>query len=175
MATSTQKNNTMPKRAKKAPTESADIDRILKQRKKGSELLVSWQDGAPPQWLPRTDLEGTCALEEWDEAEDDVPESFDPPAVVAAKVATLVGWLREAKRPAFLVGAGLSAAVLPTFRGKGGLWTKSAVASGAGVVRGAPPPAPTRGHRALTALAGAGRINFLASQNYDNLLLRRYA
>ena len=142
----------MPKRAAAAAaaaaTESADIDRIIKQRKKGSELLVTWQDGAPPQWLNRADLEGTAALEEWDDAEDDVPETFDAPEIVAAKVATLIGWLREAKRPAFLVGAGLSAAVLPTFRGKGGLWTNSAVASGAGVVRGAPPPAPTRGHRA---------------------------
>jgi mono-ADP-ribosyltransferase sirtuin 6 len=166
----------MPKRAVAAPgaTESAEIDRIMKARKKGAELLVAWADGAPPQWLPRSDLEGTAALEEWDDAEDDVPEEFDPPPVVAAKVAQLVGWLREAKRPAFLVGAGLSAPVLPTFRGKGGLWTKSALSAGAAgaPARGAPPPAPTLGHRALVALAGAGRVNFLASQNYDNLLRR---
>ena len=43
----------MPKRAIAAPgaTESAEIDRIMKARKKGAELLVAWADGAPPQWL----------------------------------------------------------------------------------------------------------------------------
>lgn len=170
-----------------AASESADIDRIIKEKKDGSSLLVAWLDGAPPQWVARADLQGTVALEEWDEADDDVPEEFDPPETVAAKVSTLVTWLRASKRPTWLAGAGLSAPVLPTFRGSGGLWTRSApvrqpapcrkkargcdAARVAGVVagkRGDGLPQPTLAHRALVALERAGRVGFLASQNYDN-------
>ena len=79
--------------------------------------------------------------------------------------------------------------VLPTFRGKGGLWTRGAGAAAAAAPkpsstaaskagRGTPPtqvptlPAPTLAHRALTALAGAGKVAWVASQNYDDLFFR---
>ena len=65
-----------------------------------------------------------------------------------------------------MCGAGLSASILPTFRGAQGLWTTAA-----GHAKKVQPGKfqPTLGHRALVALEAAGFINFLATQNYDDL------
>eukprot|EP00037_Helgoeca_nana_P034724 m.422544 g.422544 ORF g.422544 m.422544 type:complete len:342 (-) comp37907_c0_seq1:205-1230(-) len=174
--------------------EYATITRILKERggptaskskgkgkgkgkrqkqKRQHEFLCGWLDGAPAQWVAASDLEGSMALEQWVEAEEVVPEVHDPPERVADMCATLAGWLKTAKRPVFLLGAGISAPVLPTFRGKGGLWTKEA---GDHVpidapVRGAH-PTPTMAHRGLVALEHAGFVYHAVTQNYDDLSYR---
>jgi NAD-dependent SIR2 family protein deacetylase len=203
--------------------EMADVDRIIDERGKGAkrEYLCTWMDNGEPQWLAEKDLEGTSALEEWQELEDDVPEQFDPEDVVVAKCATLAKWLQESSRPSWLVGAGISASVLPTFRGSGGLWVRSgaaaradilakavhkaserasaaqsgsrkkkikseavddaaaagaagaAAAAGGAKADGASAlPAPTFTHTALVELEQRGHVHCVASQNYDNLLLR---
>ncbi len=143
-------------------TEMADIDRILKEKGKGSKkkYLVSWMDGAEPEWVDATHLDGTEALDDWENAEDEIPEEHDHPDQVAAKCAQLATWLGEAKRPVYLLGAGISASVLPTFRGKGGLWTKnattvkktSASSSSSSSSSSSHLPSPTVAHEALVAL-----------------------
>lgn len=168
-----------------ADTVLADVDCIIKEKtaKTGAKsYLCTWMDGAEPQWLKEEDLEGTEALEEWRELEEEVPEEFDDERAVEQKCAKLVEWLRASKRPSWLVGAGLSASVLPTFRGRGGLWTR-----GRNNVAAPLPPAkkmkkeksdgpdllqPTFSHHALVSLESAGHVNWVASQNYDDLLLR---
>lgn len=162
-----------PARAKAAAPaeESADIDRILKEKGKGAtkQYMCSWMDGAEPQWVDAKYLKGTVALEEWEEACEVVPEVFDSEEELARKCALLAEWWRSSQRTAILVGAGISASVLPTFRGQGGLWTKSAAPTakkGSGV---SPRPVPTQSHVMLSMLEKAGRLNFVASQNYDDL------
>jgi len=154
--------------------ESADIDRILKEKGTAAskKYLCAWMDGAEPQWVEAKYLQGTVALEEWEEACEVVPELFDSEEDVAKKCAVLAGWWRASQRTSILVGAGISASVLPTFRGQGGLWTKSAApmskkskAAGAACSR----PQPTASHALLLKLEEAGRVNFVASQNYDDL------
>lgn len=155
--------------------EMAEIDEIIKERGSGKSkmYLCTWTDGAPPQWVKEVDLNGTPALQEWKDLEDEVPEEFESDEVVAAKCATFARWIRESKRTAWLAGAGLSASVLPTFRGKGGLWTKGRSASKKPTEN---PPgtllAPTYSHHALVALHHAGHVSWMASQNYDDLLMR---
>ena len=152
---------------------------------------VCRMDGAEPQWVAAEYLEGSTALEEWEEADAEIAESFDPDDVLAQKVAQVAAWIRSSRRTCWLVGAGLSSSVLPTFRGGGGLWTRgagmtmanlkskgkaasessssssssSSVAAAAGTTS-----SPTPSHRALVALEKAGYVTWLASQNYDDLL-----
>ena len=155
-----------------AGEESADIDRILKEKGKGAskKYLCSWMDGAEPQWVDVKYLHGTVALEEWEEACEVVPELFDSEEEIAKKCALLAEWWSASQRTAILVGAGISASVLPTFRGQGGLWTKSAAPmSRKKNAAEKPRPSPTLSHRLLSALEKAGRVTFLASQNYDDL------
>lgn len=155
-----------------AGEESADIDRILKEKGKGAskKYLCSWMDGAEPQWVDAKYLHGTVALEEWEEACEVVPELFDSEEEIAKKCALLAEWWSASQRTAILVGAGISASVLPTFRGQGGLWTKSAAPmSSKKNAAETPRPSPTLSHRLLSALEKAGRVTFLASQNYDDL------
>ena len=156
----------------------ADIDRIVDEKRdsrdKVTHYMCTWMDGAEPQWVPAKYLKGSVALDEWANAEEEIPEELDAPEVVDAKVEQLIRWLRKAQRPAWLVGAGLSASVLPTFRGKGGLWTRNAVALPAAKDRATAPDgdqhmAPTPGHHALVALEKAGRVYWVGSQNYDDL------
>jgi hypothetical protein len=171
----------MPKRSRghaAAPTpemaaeESADIDRILEEKGKGAskKYLCAWMDGAEPQWVDAKHLQGTVALEEWEEACEVVPELFDSEEEIARKCSLLADWWRSSQRTSILVGAGISASVLPTFRGQGGLWTKSA---GAMTKKSNPSatarPQPTLSHTLLSTLEKAGRVNFVASQNYDDL------
>eukprot|EP00056_Hartaetosiga_gracilis_P000922 m.41365 g.41365 ORF g.41365 m.41365 type:complete len:385 (+) comp10418_c0_seq1:191-1345(+) len=151
--------------------EEADVDRILEEKGKGKrkKYLCSWMDNAPPQWVKAADLEGTVALDEWITATENLEEEFEDEEVVKTKSKTLAGWVKSARRPCILVGAGLSAPVLPTFRGKGGLWTRNPVAFDPSK---GPPPPPTTAHKALVALAKAGFVYHLGSQNYDDILGR---
>jgi len=125
-------------------------------------------DGAKPQWIDASYLEGTLALEEWEEAEEEEEETHDPPDFVSSKCSTLCEWIKEAKRPCFLLGAGISAPVLATIRGRAGLWTKKAYENPLAEQK-ASAAQLTKAHRALISLECAGHVNWIATQNYDAL------
>uniref|UniRef100_A0A7S2MLZ1 protein acetyllysine N-acetyltransferase n=1 Tax=Helicotheca tamesis TaxID=374047 RepID=A0A7S2MLZ1_9STRA len=186
------KSRTLAKKKKKEEkTEDAYIERILderggdvgdepkatkngrksKRKKVPHQYLCSWVDGAEPQWVDASYLEGTPALEEWEDAEDEEEETHDPPDLVESKCAELCEWLKTAKRPTFLLGAGISAPVLATFRGKAGLWTKNAHENPLAEVT-ASTAQPTKAHRALAVLERNGYVNWVATQNYDDLSAR---
>eukprot|EP00040_Diaphanoeca_grandis_P013747 m.69445 g.69445 ORF g.69445 m.69445 type:complete len:377 (-) comp24093_c0_seq1:165-1295(-) len=169
--------------------EDADIDRILDERGNTSratktktkpkpskkspshEYLCSWMDGAEPQWVAAEYLVGTPALEEWTEADNEVEEVHESDAVVKKKCNQFADLLAVAQRPVFLLGAGISSSVLPTFRGTAGLWTKNAhknkLANASAVL-----VKPTLAHRALAALEKADNVYWVATQNYDDLSAR---
>eukprot|EP00041_Stephanoeca_diplocostata_P038141 m.1479569 g.1479569 ORF g.1479569 m.1479569 type:complete len:368 (-) comp25171_c0_seq3:136-1239(-) len=130
-----------------------------------TQYRCSWMDGAPDQWLDECDLANTQALYDWQTREDVVAEQRESAKVVLEKSTLLASWLKTSKRPVFYTGAGISASVLPTFRGKNGLWTKDAHK----YVSPNKPVVPTFGHRAIAALERAGFVYFLVTQNYDGL------
>lgn len=170
-------------------TEQADVDRIIDERqapllsamkkrkpRESSSIsrlqyLCTWMDGAEPQWIDASELEGSAALEDWTWREDAQPEQFDDEVVVTQKCDQLIEWLQTAKRAVFLLGAGISAPVLPTFRGEAGLWTKDAHKN-TKANASASHVQPTLAHRALTALEKYGHVYWVATQNYDDLMGR---
>ncbi|GAB4309198.1 MAG: NAD-dependent protein deacetylase [Promethearchaeota archaeon] len=92
-------------------------------------------------------------------------EPLDPDAV--ERVAK---WIVGAKRVVAFTGAGISTeSGLADFRGPDGVWTRRD--------RGLPPPKskrleevkPNRGHYALVKLQDLGKLDYLVSQNVDNL------
>ena len=133
-----------------ASEEEADIDRIVDERKKGSrkEYLCTWLDSAPPQWVSAKHLKETLALKEWLEADEEVPEVHDPKKVWQEKTKRLAEW------PCFLLGAGISAPCLPTFRGAGGLWTKRPKV----MSKATQNPEPTAAHKALVNIEAKGKM-----------------
>lgn len=153
--------------------ELADIFEIVDERRKRKsakgrsykQYLCTWMDAAPAQWLDEKDVAGTQALHDWKDKEEVVPERPDPDDQVKEKCSLLASWLKASRRPVFYTGAGISASVLPTFRGKNGLWTKDAHKFVAPNV----PVAPTFTHRAITSLEKAGFVYFHVTQNYDDL------
>lgn len=168
-----------------AAEEQALVDRIIDERgdttekksnkkkhsKQKHEYLCTWMDGAAAQWVDASELEGSAALEDWQWREEAQPELFDSERVVQEKSRQLAESIRTAKRPVFLLGAGISAPVLPTFRGKNGLWTKDAdknqlASATASTVK------PTLAHRALAALERHGHVHWVATQNYDDMSQR---
>mmetsp|Transcript_18612 Transcript_18612/g.26268 ORF Transcript_18612/g.26268 Transcript_18612/m.26268 type:complete len:359 (+) Transcript_18612:34-1110(+) len=170
------------------PIEEAEIAYILKERggkaenKKNTkkkqkttptkhEYLCAWTDGQEPQWVDAKYLKGTPALEEWQYQEDEEPEEFDAPPILEEKCQTLANLLQQSKRPCFLLGAGISAPALPTFRGKNGLWTKNAHKN---EKQDAKPSTsqPTLAHRGLVALEKIGKVHWVTTQNYDDLSAR---
>lgn len=88
-----------------------------------------------------------------------------------SRIETLVQWMSEAERLVVFTGAGISTeSGLPDFRGPDGLWTRRD--------KGLPPPPgsrdwtksePNQGHLAIVALQEMGKLEFLISQNVDNL------
>ena len=90
------------------------------------------------------------------------------------RIEKLVEWLRTSRYPVFFTGAGISTdSGLPDFRGPEGLWTRQDKGLG-------PPPAakpwrsaePNQSHFALVELQKLGKLEFLISQNVDNLHLK---
>jgi len=184
----------MPKKSNKksVTTEEAEIECILDERGGGTtssssssssrrnnkrrkrnpkhEYLCAWTDGEDPQWVDAKYLQNTRALEDWEEAEDEQIEHHDSPIDLQRKCQTLAQWIKAAKRPCFLLGAGISAPVLPTFRGKNGLWTKGKHKNKKASVKVSDNDVqPTKAHRGLVALEKNGFVNFLVTQNYDDL------
>lgn len=88
------------------------------------------------------------------------------------RIETLAQWMFEAKHLVVFTGAGISTeSGLPDFRGPDGIWTRQE--------RGLPPKArdfssvePNAGHLAIVELQGLGKLDFLISQNVDNLHLK---
>jgi len=81
--------------------------------------------------------------------------------------------MTQAKYLVVFTGAGISTeSGLPDFRGPNGLWTRQA--------KGLPPPTsvdwsqvqPNQAHLAIVELQKMGKLNFLITQNVDNLHLR---
>ena len=90
------------------------------------------------------------------------------------KIQTLAQWLYESRYLVVFTGAGISTeSGLPDFRGPDGLWTRRDKGL-------APRPMsqpwdavqPNSGHYALVQLQNLGKLNFLISQNVDNLHLK---
>ena len=90
------------------------------------------------------------------------------------RIQTFAQWLYESKYPVVFTGAGISTeSGLPDFRGPDGLWTRRD--------KGLPPRPtavswhdvePNAGHLAIMELQRLGKLEFLISQNVDNLHLK---
>jgi NAD-dependent SIR2 family protein deacetylase len=90
------------------------------------------------------------------------------------KIQSLAQWLYDSQYPVFFTGAGISTeSGLPDFRGPDGIWTRRDKGLG-------PKPIskpwdsvdPNSGHLALVELQRLGKLEFLISQNVDNLHLK---
>ena len=89
------------------------------------------------------------------------------------RIRTLVQWMAEAKRLVVFTGAGISTdSGLPDFRGPDGVWTRQE--------KGLPPrdakldwtkTEPNPAHHAIADLQQMGKLDFLVSQNIDDLHL----
>ena len=89
------------------------------------------------------------------------------------RLETLVEWMADASRLVVFTGAGISTdSGLPDFRGPDGVWTRRD--------KGLPrkdekrdwsDSEPNLAHHALAELQGMGKLDFLVSQNIDNLHL----
>jgi NAD-dependent SIR2 family protein deacetylase len=88
------------------------------------------------------------------------------------RINKLARWMVEARHLVIFTGAGISTeSGLPDFRGPDGLWTRQA--------EGLPPPKfdwsaakPNQAHIAIADLQNMDRLDFLISQNVDNLHLQ---
>jgi mono-ADP-ribosyltransferase sirtuin 6 len=88
------------------------------------------------------------------------------------RIETLARWMFEAEHLVVFTGAGISTdSGLPDFRGPDGIWTRKE--------KGLPPKTrpfdsvePNSGHMAIVELQELGKLDFLISQNVDNLHLR---
>jgi NAD-dependent protein deacetylases, SIR2 family len=88
------------------------------------------------------------------------------------KIETAARWILESKKLVVFTGAGISTeSGLPDFRGPDGVWTRRA--------RGLPAPPidwssvePNPAHMAIVELQDMEKLDFLISQNVDNLHLR---
>lgn len=169
------KQNDKSTKQRKSQKSSSRSSSRSKRQKTKHEFLCAWTDGEDPQWVEAEYLEGTPALEEWmdkEEDDDDNIEEFDSKKVLKEKCTSLATLLKAAKRPCFLLGAGISAPVLPTFRGRNGLWTKDAHKNEKADAKVSDGLQPTLAHRAITALEKAGYVYWVATQNYDDLSVR---
>jgi len=90
------------------------------------------------------------------------------------KIEALVCWMVESERLVVFTGAGISTdSGLPDFRGPDGVWTREE--------KGLPPKNPTldwtemtpnQAHHAVVELQEMGKLDFVISQNIDDLHLR---
>ena len=91
-----------------------------------------------------------------------------------SRIQTLAQWMFEAKKVVVFTGAGISTeSGLPDFRGPDGVWTRQE--------KGLPPRPmdldwstvqPNEAHAAVVELQKMGKLDFLISQNVDNLHLK---
>ena len=134
------------------------------------ELL--WADGTQ-SWIARSALKGEPAQDEWDNQEPEEPEVICSQKELEEKVKILVKWIQQrAKKKkkrfiVFHVGAGMSAGDgVPTFRGVGGLWTRGREDISNFDLAAVQPGYP---YEAMIALEQNGFVDWVVTQNYDNL------
>jgi NAD-dependent SIR2 family protein deacetylase len=95
-------------------------------------------------------------------------------ADLEVRIQTCAEWIAASHRLVVFTGAGISTdSGLPDFRGPDGVWTRRD--------KGLPPPEtgvrwsqvePNLGHRVICELQEMGKLDFLISQNVDNLHLK---
>lgn len=87
------------------------------------------------------------------------------------RIDLLAKWIQESKHPVFFTGAGISTeSGLPDFRGPDGVWTRRDKGMGPVEFDWAEAK-PNASHLAIVELQELGRLDFLISQNVDNLHL----
>lgn len=88
------------------------------------------------------------------------------------RIKTLAQWMFESKHLVAFTGAGISTeSGLPDFRGPDGIWTRQAKGLSTSV-RDFSSVEPNAGHLAIVELQKLGKLDFLISQNVDNLHLK---
>ena len=111
----------------------------------------------------------TRSLRRKAQTEERLEEREDPPEVMMEHVAVLVQMIRQRGTFVMHTGAGFStAAAIPDFRGRNGIWTQQAKG------RAVPMPRfentkPTKAHLAAVALYNAGYLTHVITQNVDGL------
>lgn len=96
------------------------------------------------------------------------------PMDLDSRIQTLAQWMFEAKRLVVFTGAGISTeSGLPDFRGPDGVWTRRDKGLPAKpMAKDWSEVEPNESHRAVVALQEMGKLDFLISQNVDNLHLK---
>jgi NAD-dependent deacetylase len=92
---------------------------------------------------------------------------------LSRRIETLAQWMYASSRLVMFTGAGISTdSGVPDFRGPEGLWTRKA--KGLPVITSVkwPEAEPNEGHRAIVEIQNLNKLNFLISQNVDNLHLK---
>ncbi|XP_061654490.1 NAD-dependent protein deacetylase sirtuin-6 isoform X1 [Phyllopteryx taeniolatus] len=102
-----------------------------------------------------------------------LPEAFDSPEELKAKVATLANLVKESKYMVVHSGAGIStSAGIPDFRGPKGVWTLEEKGETPHFETTFEEARPSLTHMALLGLQRAGYLKYLISQNVDGLHVR---
>ncbi|KAA8587249.1 hypothetical protein FQN60_016695 [Etheostoma spectabile] len=102
-----------------------------------------------------------------------LPETFDSPEEVKAKVETLAQLIKESQYLVVHSGAGIStAAGIPDFRGPKGVWTLEEKGESPRMETTFEEARPSLTHMALLGLQRAGYLKYLISQNVDGLHVR---
>src|SRR4051795_4184002 len=94
---------------------------------------------------------------------------IDP--VIQQHVETIAGWIAESSHLVAFTGAGISTdSGIPDFRGPDGVWTRRDKGLSAPRWKVAPGQVrPNPSHLALAELQRVGKLQFLITQNTDNL------
>ena len=91
---------------------------------------------------------------------------------LAQRIDKLAHWIFESKRLVVFTGAGISTeSGLPDFRGSDGIWTRRDKGLTT-ETRDFSAAEPNAGHMAIVELQNLGKLEFLISQNVDNLHLK---
>ncbi|XP_055546560.1 NAD-dependent protein deacetylase Sirt6 [Wyeomyia smithii] len=102
-----------------------------------------------------------------------VPEVFDDAETVEQKCEQLAKLIKQSKHVVVHTGAGIStSAGIPDFRGPKGVWTLEQKGEKPSVNIAFDEAVPTKTHMGLKALADAGLVKYIVSQNIDGLHMR---
>ncbi len=101
---------------------------------------------------------------------DQLTEHFADDATLFKQAKELANLIRSCRHMVAFTGAGVStSAGIPDFRGPDGVWTCRAQGRSATARTSTIKAFPTPSHMALVALADAGMLKFLISQNVDGI------